>query len=286
MELKKAKELDKYYTKSLIAKKCYDDFLPLLSNEILIEPSAGAGSFLSVVDRDIVGFDIRPERNDIYQHDFINDNLTDKLSSMGIGYDGIAMIGNPPFGKKGALGIDFINTAFKYSPLIGFILPIQFRKWSAQKKINPYGRLIFDKDLPDNSFTIIDKDYSMRCSFQIWSLNHLEYDDLRIRESPPTKHDDFDMWQFNRTKEAEKYFDYDWDFAVPRQGFNDYSYKAFKKEDCDMKKQWIFFKAHNKKSLEILLNIDFYALAKLNSITPGFGKADLVKQYIIEKEKS
>jgi len=277
-----AKDLDKYYTKDDIALLCLGLFLPLIDqNAMLVEPSAGNGSFLRAAQeagRKIAGFDILPEGAGIVELDFLNQDIREHLD-----IKDVAFLGNPPFGKKGATAIAFINKCLDLSGTVGFILPIQFRKWSAQSKIQKGASLIMDADLPDDSFTIEGKPYSIRSSFQVWSRNHPLCKDLRLDRAPPTSHPDFEMWQYNRTKQAERFFDYNWDFAVPRQGFYDYSVKVYKKEDCDRKKQWIFFKANTPEALERLNQIDFAELSKLNSGIPGFGKADVIKEYTRER---
>jgi predicted RNA methylase len=275
---KSAKALDKYYTKDDVATACLERYLPLVPQEAkLIEPSAGGGSFMraaAAAGREIHGFDILPEDTGIIKLDFLEDDVRDHLD-----IQDAVFVGNPPFGKKGLLAIAFINKCLELGGTVGFVLPVQFRKWSAQKQIIKGASLIMDEDLPEEAFSFNGKPYALRCSFQVWSTRHPQSKDLRMHMSPPTTHDDFEMWQFNRTKEAEKFFDYDWDFAVPRQGFYDYSFKALKKEDCDRKKQWIFFKAKTPEILERLKAIDFTSLSKLNSGTPGFGKADVIKEY-------
>jgi hypothetical protein len=168
--------------------------------------------------------------------------------------------------------------SLKCSEIVGFILPIQFRKWSAQSKINKQAKLVFDMLLPINSFTLSNKEYNLRCCFQIWTLNN-DTTNLRLLEKPRTWHSDFKLYQYNRTPEAEKYFDMIWDFAVPRQGYLDYTFKAFSKEQCDRKQQWIFFKANNDIVLEKLKALDFVKLSLKNSGIPGFGKADVIEEY-------
>lgn len=276
MDKNTAKALDKYYTNDDVASECYELFESVIHPQALIvEPSAGAGAFLRASeDREIVGLDIHPEQENIVRHDFLLDPLSNHVDMT----RDIVFLGNPPFGRKGDVAVNFINTALNYGSFVGFVLPIQFRKWSAQKRIVESAKLIIDHDLKSSSFSFLNQPYDLRCSFQVWARDsHMP--DFRIRKSPPTAHVDFSMWQFNRTVEAEKYFDYDWDFAVPRQGFNDYSKKALSQNDCDRKKQWIFFKAHSSVVFDRLMNIDFDALSKLNSGIPGFGKADVVKKY-------
>lgn len=277
-----ARDLDKYYTKDAIAVTCLAEFLPLIADDAgLIEPSAGGGAFLRAAraaGRDIKGFDILPEESSITKLDFLEGNIGDHIDPVNH-----VFLGNPPFGKKGTMAISFINKCLDLGGTVGFILPIQFRKWSAQSKIQKGASLILDMDLPEDAFEIEGKPYRIRSSFQVWSRNHPLLKDLRLDGPPPTSHPDFDMWQFNRTKEAEKFFDYDWDFAVPRQGFYDYSTKVYKAEDCDRKKQWIFFKARTPAILERLNKLDFVALSKKNSGIPGFGKADVIKEYTSER---
>lgn len=270
---KEAIKLDKYYTKVEIAKQCVDIYLRYVDNDVVfIEPSAGSGSFLEATDLPVIGYDILPEHPSVTKLDFIKEKLPIEIQP------NMVAIGNPPFGKRAKLAIQFVNKCLDYFGMVGFIVPNQFNKWSVQNHINPYAKLIHNESLPENAFTLVGKDYDIRCSFQVWSLRH-DGEDLRIKEKPKTTHPDFEMWQYNRTKEAEKYFNFEWDFAVPRQGFNDYSFKAFSKEDCDRKKQWIFFKANSKEVLEKLMNINFEKLSKKNSGIPGFGKADVIEVY-------
>ena len=283
--------LDKYYTKEPIAIRCFtllkEALLELglrIDNILFIEPSAGNGIFLNVIKKNVIGFDISPDKNEnfiIHQNDFLSGDISSFFSNDMI----VVIIGNPPFGKKAKLAIDFLNKSFEYSDVVAFILPIQFRKWSVQSKIIHSACLIIDETLPESSFDYMGKDYSVRCCFQIWTNLSNEYTDLRIKRKPSVNHKDFVMYQFNRTKEAEKFFDYEWDFAIPRQGFNDYSFKAYRAEDCDRKKQWIFFKAGNSEALNNLLTLDYEKLSRKNSTTPGFGKADVIQEYNERFEK-
>jgi len=280
-------DLDKYYTKSHIAKKCYESIKGFLNrskvditNTLFIEPSAGSGVFLKHIKEASMGFDLAPTTPGIYKNDFLKGDIK-KFFTLEDSKKQTVFIGNPPFGKKSDLAIQFINRAFKYGSVVGFILPIQFRKWSAQNKIDPRAKLVVDMDLPEKAFEFMGEDYGVRCCFQVWVLNDFptQAQDLRMKHKPEVSHEDFEIYQFNRTKPAERYFDYDWDFAVPRQGFNDYTVKVINKNQCDRKKQWIFFKAKNPKVLSDLLKIDFEKLSKKNIGIPGFGKADVVEEY-------
>lgn len=278
MNISERKALDKFYTKPHIAALVWEDFKSILSNQKLlnvtvVEPSAGDGKLLDVVDIEKIGFDLVPESENIIQNDFLSGDITSYVSN------DVVFFGNPPFGKKGKLAIDFVNKAFTFGKYVGFIVPIQFKKYSVQNRIIKEAKLIFERDLPFDSFTLGEKDYKVRCVFQVWTTDESQID---LRESKPiTSHNDFKMYQYNCTVEAEKYFDYDWDFCVLRQGYGDFNQK-FTKDDVDnlsRKKQWIFFKANNEEILSRLNSIDYNKLSELNTSTRGFGKYDLIKEY-------
>jgi hypothetical protein len=71
------------------------------------------------------------------------------------------------------------------------------------------------------------KDCKIRCCFQVWILDcfSTKFDNLKISVKPEITHPDFEMYQFNRTEKSKKFFDYEWDFAVSRQGYLDYTIK-------------------------------------------------------------
>jgi hypothetical protein len=272
----KSTMLDKYYTKPDIAKKCYD-LLSQHSNpgNILLEPSAGNGAFLPWLPKDYLAFDIAPEGSNIIEMDFLGPDLIKYISGKAI-----TVIGNPPFGQRSYLAIKFLNRALEISNLVGFILPISFRKWGIQSKISKNACLIYDQALPDNAFLLDGKDYDARCCFQIWTTDLSNcYSNLRITSRPAISHPDFILYQYNCTESAKKYFDLDWDVAIPRQGFCDYSIRALSEKECDRKRQWMLIKAKGKEILNKILSIDYDALSRGNIGIPGYGKADLVKTY-------
>jgi len=275
-----AKELDKYYTKPAIAANCLKLLRLIIdSNNIknftYLEPSAGNGSFSKILPFGSIALDIAPENESIIKMDFFSHDVDLMVKDRSI-----ITIGNPPFGKKAKLAVDFLNRALGFSELVAFVVPIQFKKWSVQSKISKDARLIFEEELIEKSFLIDGKDYDLRCCFQVWTKSvNVDCPNIRIAKKPSTSHDDFKLYQYNRTVEAEKFFDYDWDFAVPRQGFYDFSKKVYNKQDCDKKLQWIFFKATSPVVLKNLKMIDFERLSRKNSGIPGFGKADVIEEY-------
>src|SRR5574344_1244628 len=155
------KKLDKFYTKKEISKKCLSilfNILNLNGNELFLEPSAGNGSFSSLL-KNCEAYDILPEDEKIVKADFLTLKLENK---------NYITIGNPPFGKRAKLAIDFFNKCSEVSKVIAFILPNTFCKYGVQSKLNKDFDLIYNKSIDKNSFTFLNKDYNLRCCFQIW----------------------------------------------------------------------------------------------------------------------
>lgn len=280
--------LDKFYTKDEAVSKCID-FLKQyvdINNYICLEPSAGDGAFLSYLPR-YEAYDIAPEAENITKQDFLKFEPEHK---------NYLTIGNPPFGSRSKLAIDFFNHAAKFSDIIAFIVPVSFMKWNVQKELSKEFCLIDYFYLDPNSFLDRNKEFSVRCVFQVWSkkgvINGI---DRRLLKTPPIKHPDFEIWQYNATPQALGTVEEEWNIATYRQGYHDYN-KRFTREDYEYvkrcmtgeetgKKQQFFFIKTTEQSQEIIDNMDFNALAERNTSTPGFGKGDFVSYYMELKER-
>lgn len=275
--------LDKFYTQSNVAKQCVDflnNNLKLKEDIKYLEPSAGDGSFLNYLSN-YVALDIKPEDERIIEQDFLT-YQTDKKDYI--------TIGNPPFGSRSKMAIDFFNKASLISEVIGFIVPVSFMKWNVQKNLNPNFALYNYFYLEPESFLDNGEPYSVRTVFQIWVKKGSQYDnniDLRLTKQPPVSHEDFEIWQYNATPEAVKYVEENWKYATYRQGYHDYNqiftrenYEYIKEKMTGTKKQQFFFiNPLNEEAEKIILNMDFNALAERNTATPGFGKGDFVSYY-------
>lgn len=259
---------DAYFTKPDIAVQCIKTLDNLIGvDHTYLEPSAGDGSFVRpLLDRSVLAVDIFPQADFIQKQDFLLSELNADV-----------VIGNPPFGKRAKLAVDFINRAASFASYIAFILPVQFRKFGTQKLLHPSLSLIHDELLPADSFLFEGKSYSVRCCFQVWTTRPSSID-MRLKAPLPIAHPDFQMWLYNNVPAAVSVFDNDFDFAVPRQGYQDYSLRACL-DECVLSKQWLLFKASNPVVLQRLLDLDFEKLSQLNTSTPGFGKADVVAEY-------
>lgn len=285
--MSKAKALDQFFTTPEVASEACETLYPILDilgykNYSFLEPSAGGGSFIDAASKSLVktyAFDIDPKRDDVYYADFLSDNIAEHLPPR----EELVVIGNPPFGKRSKLAIDFINHSFQYSDTVAFILPIQFIKYLTQRRIDHNAKLVHNEQIQDESFTFEGKPYSVRSVFQIWTLKSINKDklsDYRTRQAPPTRHDDFEMYSYNCTPQTLHMFDKDWDFAVLRQGWDDMSpINKSRKHDLDTRKQWMFFKGKDAEATRNLKSIDYNKLSERNTSVRGFGKADVVEEY-------
>lgn len=282
--------LDKFYTQEHVAKQCFEFLhsqLNISENAIYLEPSAGAGSFINLLPH-YIALDIAPEDDRIKKQDYLKYEV-DK--------ENFITIGNPPFGSRSKLAIDFFNKAATMSDVIAFIVPVSFMKWSVQKNLSSNFALYNYLYLEPESFTSNGKPYSVRTVFQIWVKKGGQYDNginLRLTKQPPISHEDFKIWQYNATPESVKYIEEDWKYATYRQGYHDYN-QIFTRENYDYikekmtadkkKQQFFFIKPLTEEAENLILNMDFNALAERNTATPGFGKGDFVSYYIERKNK-
>ena len=128
-------DLDQYYTKQSVAAKCVLN-LDLNSYDIILEPSAGDGSFFNLLPLDKrVGLDLDPKLADIEKKDFFDyEPISNKK---------YLVIGNPPFGKNSSLAKKFFNHSAKFADTIAFIVPRTFRKTATQNQLNLNFHLVF-----------------------------------------------------------------------------------------------------------------------------------------------
>lgn len=178
-------EIDKYYTKLTVAKKCVKlvkKHIEISENDLIIEPSAGNGSFIEsikTISTNHIFYDIKPENKEIIKQNFLeidHDELKQKFKN-------IHIIGNPPFGRQSSLAIKFIKKCCLFSNSISFILPKSFKKDSMKKYFEKHYHLICEIDLLENSFLVNDIEYDVPCIFQIWQYKEEIRNDI-IKKIP------------------------------------------------------------------------------------------------------
>ena len=275
--------LDQFYTKPEVAIACWQHLTKTLSdlnrnlNDLFfLEPAAGNGAFYELLPAQRrLGIDLVPKCDGVRLQDFFK--LTDLPSTA----QHTVVIGNPPFGKRGKLAITFFNHAAHLADIIAFIVPVNFRKFTTHKQLESSMRFISQLPLPRDAFHLdTGKSYSVNTEFQIWTRLASTHEDMRQYKRLPIDHPDFQMWQYNNTADALKVFQNAFDFAVPCQGWQDYSRRETDEKKCERNKQWILLKTENPIVLTRLMEIDYERLAlECATAVPGFRKGDLVKVY-------
>lgn len=166
----KRNTIDKYYTKENIVSLCLgfiQEYIEIDKNDIVIEPSAGNGSFIKIIKeltKNFRFYDIEPENDEIIKQDYLNLNIIEFKNTL----EKKHIIGNPPFGRQSSLAIKFIKKSCEFCDSLSFILPKSFKKDSLKKKFPLNFHLIFELDIPDKSFLVEGVEHDVPCIFQIW----------------------------------------------------------------------------------------------------------------------
>jgi len=162
--------IDKYYTSENTVNLCLNLIKENITfdkeNDIIVEPSAGNGSFISgiktITDK-YVFMDIEPDNIEIQQQDYLTFEYTTLPE-----HNRVHLIGNPPFGRQSSLAIKFIKKSCEYCDTISFILPKSFKKDSLKSRFPLNFHLIKESELPSESFIVDGKVHDVPCIFQIW----------------------------------------------------------------------------------------------------------------------
>lgn len=250
------REYDQYYTVEEVAAHLYG-LVPRnvdLTNHLLVEPSAGTGSFFRLMPPGSRGYDVDPKYPGIITADFL---------TVTVGGDRpIAFIGNPPFGKNASLAVRFFNHAAREASVIGFIVPRSFRKASVENRLDRSFHLVHEEPVPANAFLFRGKPYSVPAVFQIRE-RRAEPRPLRRRE---TTHPDF---TFLKTAEGA-------DFAIHRVGA-----KAGKvHHNMTASPNSNYFIKGNKDGVEaIMRQLDFDSAVGNVAGNPSLAKSEIVTLY-------
>ena len=179
--MKKNNLLDKFYTKAEVAERLMeqvDNHINFNNDEWFVEPSAGNGIWIDsykslyedmVIENNIIGYDLKPDREDIIQQDFLTLNLQRQFQDTKIHF-----IGNPPFGRSSKLCRAFIKSMCNYpnTQSISLILPISYCKpFNQETSFSENFHLIYEEILEKNAFTnevCNKKKFNVNAVFQIW----------------------------------------------------------------------------------------------------------------------
>lgn len=155
--------LDRFYTKEKEAERLLKN-INLDNYDLIIEPSAGSGSFSKLI-KDCLAYDISPAEKNIIQQDFL------QLSKENIPeFKNLLIVGNPPFETRSSLAKDFIKHSISLgATTIAFILPNIFIKRLNQTMFSEEWRLVKIIDLKDSYFNLENSEIFIPCKFFIWT---------------------------------------------------------------------------------------------------------------------
>ena len=166
----KRNTIDKYYTKDNVVELCLNyvkKYIEINSDDLIIEPSAGNGSFISgikSITNNFKFYDLEPDNEEIIKQDYLEYDYVSARET----YSKIHIIGNPPFGRQSSLAIKFIKKSCEFCTSVSFILPKSFKKDSLKKAFPLIFHLICEIDLPDKAFIVDGLEHNVPCIFQIW----------------------------------------------------------------------------------------------------------------------
>ena len=250
------RDLDQYYTVEVVAAYLYRVVQSHvdLTGHLLVEPSAGTGSFFRLMPPGSRAYDVDPKYPGIETEDFLTITVS--------GNRPVAVIGNPPFGRVASLAKRFFNHAAWQANIIGFILPRSFRKASVQDCLDCAFHLIHEELIPANAFLFRGKPYSVPAVFQIWERRA----ELRALRRSETTHPDF---TFLKTAEGA-------DFAIHRVGA-----KAGKvHNDMTASPNSNYFVKANKGDVEVIMRqLDFASVVGDVAGNPSLAKTEMVAFY-------
>ena len=119
-----------------------------------IEPSAGAGVFLNYLDKPYLAYDIKPDNEKITKQDYLVLDLSYKK--------GRCIIGNPPYGNRNVLSVQFYKKSIQLGDYISFILPIS--QLNNNQQMYEFD-LIYSEDLGIRQYS----NKNVHCCFNIYS---------------------------------------------------------------------------------------------------------------------
>ena len=166
--INKSLPADSYFTSPKTAQKCIDIANRVIpdGDYIYVEPSAGEGVFYDLLPvKNRIGIELHDrKRTEFEQADYLTWYPKED--------NNYVVIGNPPFGVRGAIALAFINRSLIFAEYVAFILPMSFHsngKGSNMKRVKN-GHLIYSEVLYGEEFFSPDnnKEIKVNTLFQVW----------------------------------------------------------------------------------------------------------------------
>jgi predicted RNA methylase len=256
-------KLDQFYTEPSYAQSFYNivkQHVDLSLADILLEPSAGSGSFYQLMDLvKRIGLDLDPKCNGVVQQDFFHWTAPKGKK--------IVTIGNPPFGKNSSLAVKFFNRAAEFSDVIAFVLPRTFKKDSFINRLHKNFHLVYEEIVPDNSFIFNGKPYNVWCCSQIWVRKKEKRAKIKILNFDMVKN----WFEIVGSKQA--------DFSLQRVGGRAGLIRTSDFESYSSASNY-FIKQHDPRVFDIFNNLNFESI-KYNTVgNPSISPSELIKLWI------
>ena len=264
--------LEQYYTREEDAYRLYHEVYARYSDIVFdhfIEPSCGNGVWLELFPPPKrIGIDVEPNHPEGIKQDFFDFTFPKGRN---------IAIGNPPFGRKGKIAMQFLNKCSEHCEVVAMILPSIFSKYTFINRVNPmmhlkYETTVTEFDRPDK----IGEGPKVNCVFQIWEKST----ELRPKIVRHTSCDDFDMIHrhYSRTTADERERLKSYDFAI--------SQIEGKIRNCeDVTGGSVYYIKDNtttKSVRSVMERVDFSDLSKHHVGATSLTKADIVEGYLLK----
>lgn len=269
--MKRTVATEQYLTPDHLARRCVDLVaarFDLAQFDLVVEPSAGAGAFFDLLPPTTrLGIDIAPGHPDLVEADFLTWHPEPSPRR-------VLTIGNPPFGQRAALAVDFLEHACSFSDVVAFILPRSFNKYTFQNRVPRDFHLVDSIECQE----FVGPDgvpVQVRAVFQVWEKR----DELREVVDLPSTHPDFSMrhGHLSRLSELElARLRRDYEFTVPQVGA-DFRPRAV--ETVTRGSHW-FIRPHVAGVRERFEQLDFSFLDGMNTAHKSLSKRDIVAAYV------
>ena len=193
-------EHDKYYTNDNLAKYVIEKTFEVLGYDWnrIIEPAAGAGSYLNYLPDSTISYDILPEDPRIVQQDYLTTSLPYMEKSL--------VITNPPFGRANKLSVQFMIHSLKHSDYVSFIQPISQLN---QNRTMKNTELVYSEDLGKIPYS----GRKVHCCLNIYQKSDKPIEKYDI-EGIYSRH----IFRQGKYKHNDQILNYLWDFRVAAWG--------------------------------------------------------------------
>lgn len=260
---------EQYFTPDDVARQCVDRvaaLYPLDTFDLIVEPSAGDGAFTRHLPARAVAVDIDPQTDTIVRADFRAWQAPAATRAL--------VIGNPPFGARAKLAVEFIAAATRFAEVVAFILPMSFNKYTFQNRVPANFHLVDTTDMTSR-YLVGGDETVVNTVFQIWERRDVP----RERPVAITNHPDLVMKHahLSRTTETEREaLRRDFDFAIAQVGAN----FAPKDVDTVTKGSHWFVRGTVPGVHEVFERLDFSGLERMNTAHTSLSKRDIIEAYV------